>query len=116
MFTAMEADLGIRLAQLSVDGGATLNDTLMQIQADILGRRVRRHAVTELSAAGTGVLAGIASGFWTDGEGLSILSKPAASFDPLLEETARQRTIGMWNEAIHRATKDVPGERKSWFA
>ena len=62
VFGAMERDLGARLARLSVDGGATQNDLLMQFQADLLGRPVQRLKVPELSAFGAGVLAGAASG------------------------------------------------------
>ena len=60
VFRAMERDLGAPLAMISVDGGATRNDLLMQWQADLLGRPVQRVKILELSAFGVGVLAGLA--------------------------------------------------------
>ena len=62
VFSAMESDLGAPLARLSVDGGATQNDLLMQFQADLLGRPVQRLKILELSAFGAGMLAGAVSG------------------------------------------------------
>ena len=66
VFVAMEADLGMSLAELSADGGASRSRTLMQLQADLLDRPVRRNPVAELSAAGAGILAGIGAGLWDE--------------------------------------------------
>ena len=63
---AMEADAGVPIAQLRVDGGATVNDLLMQYQSDILGCEVVRPEVTETTALGAAYLAGLAVGYWTD--------------------------------------------------
>jgi glycerol kinase len=63
---AMEADAGIRLAELRVDGGATVNNLLMQFQADILGVPVVRPKVAETTALGAAYLAGLAVGYWRD--------------------------------------------------
>ena len=91
VFAAMESDLGHRLDRLSVDGGATHNDTLMQMQSDVLGRPVRRHEIAELSAAGAGVMAGVACGFWTEEQGLAILSPHGRVFEPALSPGRTRR-------------------------
>ena len=62
----MTADSGVRLEVLKVDGGATVNDTLMQLQADVLGVRVVRPVVRETTALGAAYAAGLAVGFWKD--------------------------------------------------
>src|SRR5207247_1935964 len=67
---AMVADSGVRLEVLKVDGGATVNDTLMQLQADILGVPVVRPVVPETTALGAAYAAGLAVGFWTDTEAM----------------------------------------------
>jgi glycerol kinase len=60
----MEADAGLQIGELRVDGGATANDLLMQFQADVLGVRVIRPAITEVTAIGAAYLAGLAVGYW----------------------------------------------------
>ena len=100
VFAAMEADLGRRLDRLSVDGGATHNDTLMQMQADVLGRSVRRHEIAELSAAGAGVMAGIACGLWTEAQGLAILTPHGRTFEPVLSPAARSEIVERWQDAV----------------
>ena len=65
---AMRADSGIAIQELRVDGGATVNDTLMQFQADILGIPLARPKVWETAALGAACLAGLAAGFWKEGE------------------------------------------------
>ena len=64
---AMEADSGVATRELRVDGGAALNDWLMEFQAGVLGVPVRRPALVETTALGAAGLAGLASGVWTDG-------------------------------------------------
>ena len=105
VFAAMESDLGYRLERLSVDGSATHNDTLMQMQSDLLGRPVRRHEITELSAAGAGVMAGVACGFWTEDQGLAILSPHGRVFEPALSEALRDEIVRRWRHAV-RAVAD----------
>ena len=100
VFTAMESDLGHRLDRLSVDGGATHNDALMQMQSDVLGRPVRRHEIAELSAAGAGVLAGVACGLWTEEQGLAILSPHGRVFEPVVSEAARDEILKRWRHAV----------------
>ncbi len=62
----MVSDSGVRLELLKVDGGATVNDTLMQLQADVLGVPVVRPVVAETTALGAAYAAGLATGFWKD--------------------------------------------------
>ena len=105
VFAAMENDLGHPLARLSVDGGATHNDTLMQLQCDVLGRSVRRHEITELSAAGAGVMAGVACNLWTEEQGLAILAPHGRMYEPVLSGTARDEIVRRWQLAV-RAVAD----------
>ena len=105
VFAAMEGDLGHRLDRLSVDGGATHNKTLMQMQCDVLGRPVRCHEITELSAAGAGVMAGVACGFWTEEQGLAILAPHGSVFEPALSQAARDEIVRRWRHAV-RAVAD----------
>jgi glycerol kinase len=103
VFVAMETDLGAPLDLLSVDGGATRNDLLMQIQSDILAKRVRRRRIAELSAAGIGTLAATASGFWDEARAHVFLSEPDDDFSPKLDETARAVKVREWAEAVRAA-------------
>jgi glycerol kinase len=99
VFTAMQAAVGRQLETLSVDGGATRNDLLMQIQADIVGRPVRRTAVSELSAAGVAVLAGARAGIWAD-SGPAALNAVRDEIAPRLPDAARQDLLGQWRAAL----------------
>ncbi len=107
VFAAMESDLGHPLERLSVDGGATHNDTLMQMQSDLLGRPVRRHEIAELSAAGAGVMAGVACGLWTEEEGVAILSPHGRVFAPELSEAARDEIVTRWQHAVRSVSDDA---------
>ncbi|MCB2040412.1 MAG: glycerol kinase, partial [Rhodoferax sp.] len=71
VFAAMAADSGIALRELRVDGGASRNDLLMQMQADFLGVPVVRPRVTETTALGAAYLAGLATGFWSGADELA---------------------------------------------
>jgi glycerol kinase len=101
---AMESDLGTPLDMLSVDGGATMNDLLMQLQADLIGRPLRRGSLAELSAMGVGVMAGIAAGIWTEDEALSLLKTDEQVFTPRLTEPERRQKLAGWAAAIAKAT------------
>ena len=101
VFTAMERDLGASLARLSADGGATQNDLLMQYQADLLGRPVRRLKILELSAFGAGVLAGATSGLIDEAKIEAMLISDSDQIDPCLDAAARQAKIGVWNAAVN---------------
>ena len=100
VFTAMERDLCAPLAWLSVDGGATQSDLLMQYQADLLGVP-QRLKVLELSAFGAGVLAGATSGLIDEARIEAMLRSASDRIDPYLDPTARQVKIGMWRTAVN---------------
>jgi glycerol kinase len=99
---AMEADSGLSIAQLRVDGGATANNMLMQFQADLLNTKVIRPQVTEVTAIGAAYLAGLATGFWSNMEDLSGQWKIERSFEPGIEKNIEERIKG-WNRAVKAA-------------
>ena len=103
VFTAMQKDSGITLAELRVDGGASKNNLLMQIQADFLGIPVVRPAVTETTALGAAYLAGLTVGFWSNTEQISSQWVIDQRFEPRLTETARQTKLARWHQAVDRA-------------
>ena len=100
---AMERDAGTRLTELRVDGGATANDLLMQIQADLLGVPVIRPKVLETTALGAAYLAGLAVGFWKDERDIAANWAVDRVFEPTLaRERAAERMAG-WARAVERS-------------
>jgi glycerol kinase len=99
---AMEADSGLSIKELRVDGGATANNMLMQFQADILGTKVIRPEVTEVTALGAAYLAGLATGFWSSTDDISGQWKIDKSFEPEVAVNAAERIKG-WNRAVKAA-------------
>ena len=102
---SMEADSGISLKSLKVDGGAVTNNLLMQFQADILGTRVDRPEIIETTALGAAYLAGLAVGFWTSKEELASRWLLNRRFEPEMEEEKRAKLYKGWLKAVER-TKD----------
>lgn len=100
---AMEADSGITLASLKVDGGAAANNILMQFQADILGVAVERPQVLETTALGAAYLAGLAVKFWPGRQELSKRWCLERSFEPKMAEETRQRLYQGWQRAVTRS-------------
>ena len=100
---AMEADAGIQLHELRVDGGATANDLLMQIQADLLGVPVVRPEITETTALGAAFLAGLAVGFWADRDELTRQWEEDARFEPSMADADRERLLAGWRRAVERS-------------
>lgn len=100
---AMEADSGIKLQALKVDGGAVSNNLLMQFQADILGVHVDRPEVTETTALGAAYLAGLAVGVWKSKEDLVNNWKLNARFTPAMGEDVRSKLYKGWQKAVKRA-------------
>ena len=100
---AMEADSGIRLSALKVDGGASSNNFLMQVQSDIIDTAVLRPNCVESTAMGAAYLAGLAVGFWKDRE--EILQNVAMNqkFEPQITELERQKRIDGWKQAVRCA-------------
>lgn len=103
VFGAMARDSGIALRELRVDGGASRNDLLMQMQADFLGVPVVRPLVTETTALGAAYLAGLATGFWSGADELAAQWARDRQFDPQLSEDARQTKLSRWQQAVQRA-------------
>ena len=96
----MEADSGVKLAELRVDGGATANDLLMQFQADLLGVPVVRPKVMETTALGAAYLAGLAVGFWKDQAEIAALWRRDRAFVPEIGADERQARMAQWKAAI----------------
>ena len=103
VLVAMEADSGIRLEALKVDGGASANNFLMQTQADIIDAPVNRPCCVETTAMGAAYLAGLATGYWS---GVDEVRKNWASdwiFEPAIGEKARQEKLKGWKKAVKYA-------------
>jgi glycerol kinase len=96
---AMEADAGSAIRELRVDGGAVVNNLLMQFQADVLGVKVVRPALTETTAMGAAYLAGLAVGFWKNVDEIRQLWKVGRCFEPEGSEGA-EKLISGWNRAV----------------
>lgn len=100
---AMEEDSGLKLRRLKVDGGATVNNFLMQFQSDILGRSVVRPAITETTALGAAYLAGLAVGFWENTELLKAQFAIDREFFPTIDDSKRHELYSMWKRAVERS-------------
>jgi len=100
---AMEADAGISLAEMRVDGGAARNDMLMQFQADLLGVPVVRPMVTETTALGAAYLAGLAVGYWKDGREISAQWRQERRFEPAMDRAQAEDLMASWRKAVERA-------------
>ena len=100
---AMEADSGISLSQLRVDGGATANDLLMQFQADVLGVPVVRPIVKETTALGAAYLAGLAVGYWSGIDEIAAQWQIDQTFDPAMDRAAVEALMARWSNALDRA-------------
>jgi len=102
----MVLDSGIALNELRVDGGAAVNDLLMQIQADSIDTIVVRPQVTETTALGAAYLAGLATGYWSSIEALKTQWQVDKKFIPAEDKLKMEKTIKNWNKAVERS--------KSW--
>jgi glycerol kinase len=91
------------LAALRVDGGAAVNNLLMQFQADVLGVPVVRPLVTETTALGAAYLAGLATGFWANPEALHAKRQGDVRFEPRMDAAERAERRGRWQRAVERA-------------
>ena len=97
---AMASDAGARVTALQVDGGAVANDLLMQWQADVLGIPVRRPRVIETTALGAGLLAGLATGFWSSHRELDSARTIEREFRPKESRAWREREYARWKQAV----------------
>ena len=100
---AMERDLGRRMGELKVDGGAAANNLLMQLQADYLGREIIRPKVIETTVAGACFLAGLGVGIWKDTEALAKVWKADQRFPSRMGTGPRRRRLESWQQAVCRA-------------
>ena len=113
---AMQSDAGIRLKELRVDGGACVNNLLMQFQADLLGVPVVRPRVAETTALGAAYLAGLGVGYWKNTAQIAAQWQADRKFVPVMKPAQRKQLLTDWNKALHRATGWVqpgtPGRRR----
>ncbi|MFI9816968.1 glycerol kinase GlpK [Saccharothrix variisporea] len=99
---AMNADSGVALTSLKVDGGMVVNELLMQFQADILGVPVIRPVVAETTALGAAYAAGLAVGFWASEDDIRQNWAQDKQWDPALDEETRERQYHFWKKAVTR--------------
>jgi glycerol kinase len=100
---AVHSETSTPLGALRVDGGAAVNDLLMQFQADILGVPVVRPLVTETTALGAAYLAGLATGFWASPDDLKAKREGDVRFEPQMSATERAERRVRWEKAVERA-------------
>ena len=100
---AMESDTGVPLTQLKADGGASRDQFLMQFQADIIDREVRRPAIRETTALGAAYLAGLAAGVWQDTDEIRHLWMCDTAFTPSMAASERERLLAGWHKAVGRS-------------
>ncbi|HKJ33165.1 MAG TPA: glycerol kinase GlpK [Balneolales bacterium] len=105
---AMESDSGIEIKELRVDGGATVNDTLMQFQADILGIPLVRPKVSETTALGAAYLAGLAVGFWKDTDEIKDQWQVEKRFEPKMKASQVEEITRTWHKAIEKSKSWIP--------
>jgi glycerol kinase len=98
----MSQDLGRKLPELRVDGGACANNYLMQFQADILGCRVMRPACIETTSLGAACLAGLATGYWKNKEDVKANCRIEREFEPVMDQETRAELLAGWEKAVSR--------------
>ncbi len=101
VLSAMEADSGIELKALRVDGGAVKNDFLMSFQSDILNVPVERPKVNETTALGAAYLAGLAVGYWESREDIAKQWAVDRAFKPKMDSDKREELYSGWKRAVH---------------
>jgi glycerol kinase len=102
VLVAMEKDSGHRIPELRVDGGASANDYLMQFQADLFRRPLRRPSMRETTVLGAAILAGIAAGVWRSAEELKALMRVGRAFRPQMRAAERAKLLAGWRDAVSR--------------
>ncbi|MEO8102922.1 MAG: FGGY-family carbohydrate kinase, partial [Betaproteobacteria bacterium] len=100
---AMRDDAGFALAELRVDGGATVNNLLMQFQADLIGVSVIRPKITETTALGAAYLAGLAVGFWESPAEIAALWVKERTFVPGFTRAQADEKTQIWRRAVGRS-------------
>jgi len=107
VINTMAMDSGIKLAELRVDGGASINNLLMQIQADVIETNVTRPKIVETTALGAAYLAGLAVGFWSSLDEIKNMWEEDKVFEPEIGKKGVQEMKKNWNKALDRS--------KNWF-
>jgi glycerol kinase len=103
VLAAMEADAGFPVEELRVDGGATANNLLMQLQADLAGVPVVRPRVQETTALGAAYLAGLATGVWKSTDEIAVRWQAERTFEPALDPARADEQRARWHRAVERA-------------
>jgi glycerol kinase len=103
LIDAMRQDSGVKLSRLKVDGGASVNNALMQFQADLLDVPVLRPVVAETTALGAAYLAGLAVGYWENLQDVSNNWQLDREFVPAMSAVERERRYRQWQRAVERA-------------
>jgi len=99
----MEKDAGVKLPELKVDGGASVSNIMMQIQANLLNARVNRPKCVESTALGAACLAGIAVGVFSGTKDIAEQWESERIFEPQIEERERETLLSGWRRALSRA-------------
>ena len=102
--SAMQSDSGLKLKQLRVDGGASLNNLLMQFQSDLLGVDVVRPKVNETTALGAAYLAGLEVGFWKSKAEIAAQWQEDARYKSTMKPRQRKASLEMWHRAVERSS------------
>ena len=100
LLDAMQADAGVAMAALNVDGGAAANDFLLQTQADFSHAKVIRPSCVETTALGAAYLAGLAVGYWESPEELAAYRSLERDFTPQMDESCREEKLKGWKRAV----------------
>ena len=103
LLEAMKTDSGIELPELRVDGGASVSNIMMQIQADMIQTKVNRPKCVETTALGAAYLAGLAVGFWTSRDEIENIREVAKVFEPQMPKEERDKLYAGWKRAVERA-------------
>lgn len=103
VLTAMENDSGMKLSKLNVDGGASANNLLMQMQADIIQTEVNRPKCVETTAAGAAYLAGLAVGYWKSKDDVLTNISIEKTFKPQISREEQEKKIAKWHKAVEHA-------------
>ena len=103
LLEAMYADSGIKFSELRVDGGASVSNIMLQIQADLIQTKVDRPVTVETTALGAAYLAGMAVGFWKDRNEIQTNRQIDRVFEPQMSKEERDRLYSGWKRAVERA-------------
>jgi glycerol kinase len=103
LITAMEKDTGLNVESINVDGGASRDGFLMQFQADVLNKRLKRPKNRESTALGAALLAGLAVGLWNDFDEIKAMRELDSEFIPVMDSARRQELLAGWHKAVGRS-------------